>query len=129
MSLLQNIWKYFTGESKALVPQVEWTLADALAVVRNTEIALASFNAHVALAGGVLQCGYSYKDLDIIIYPSKTRKTYSWASMKEQLTRCDIDFTGPNECADHSKYGDDKFVCVGHLDGKRIDFIVLEFMP
>lgn len=125
MSLLQNIRNFFTGEYRALVPQVVWTLADALTVVRNTEIALAPFNAHVALAGGVLQHGYSYKDLDIIIYPSKTSKEYSWFAMKEQLMRCGVTF-GVYPCADHNKYGDNKFVCVGHLDGKRIDFIVLE---
>lgn len=46
-----------------------WTLEDGLAVVRSLQPLTRQFNYHVALGGGVLNQGYSDKDLDLYFLP------------------------------------------------------------
>jgi hypothetical protein len=46
-----------------------WTLEQALALVRSIQPACHSFNYHVTLGGGVLNQGFSSKDLDLFFLP------------------------------------------------------------
>lgn len=46
-----------------------WTLEDALAVVRDLQFKALQCGYHLALAGGVLNKGYSHNDLDVIVMP------------------------------------------------------------
>ena len=51
------------------LPRHKWYLADALLLVRKLQAAVWPLGWHVALGGGVLNHGYSDKDLDIYVLP------------------------------------------------------------
>lgn len=46
-----------------------WGLSDALALVREIQSQIHALGFHVCLAGGVLNKGYSEKDLDLVFVP------------------------------------------------------------
>lgn len=46
-----------------------WTLDDALKVIREAQPIIKEFNYHLALAGSVLNNGFSNNDLDIVALP------------------------------------------------------------
>ena len=47
----------------------EWTLDDALRLIRDLQPSIRKFQYHVVLGGGVLNNGYSVKDLDLYFLP------------------------------------------------------------
>lgn len=49
--------------------QPECKLEQALKLIRETQETVKSFGYHICLGGGVLNLGYSYKDLDLYIIP------------------------------------------------------------
>jgi hypothetical protein len=55
--------------SPSIVPEIIWTIGQAIALVRDLEPHLAEVGWHVALAGGVLLRGESAHDLDLVVYP------------------------------------------------------------
>lgn len=55
---------------------VLWTLDDALPVVRSLNIALSEVGWCVALGGGVLNKGWSYHDLDLVLVPFDSTKAH-----------------------------------------------------
>jgi hypothetical protein len=54
--------------------EVIWTLADALPLLREVQTVVQPFGYHVGLAGSVLTKGFSYNDMDMILYPASTAR-------------------------------------------------------
>lgn len=52
-----------------------WVIADALALVRELQPQLHAIKWHVALGGGVLNKGESYKDVDLYFMPFSDTET------------------------------------------------------
>lgn len=52
------------------VREIVWTLADALPLLREVQAAVEPLGYHVGLAGSVLTKGFSYNDMDMILYPA-----------------------------------------------------------
>jgi hypothetical protein len=107
-------------------PQLQWTLDQAIDLVRQLELKLKRVynHYHVALGGSVLHKGFSNKDLDIIIYPHKTtHQGINWMkSALRQFGLVEISDRG----AVHSGYGDDKDVIQYEYQNKRVDIFFLE---
>ncbi len=68
-----------------------WTIEDALMWIRRMQPELSSVGYHVALGGGVLNKGFSMKDLDLYLLPFEMRHDMSASdqqalSVMERLT-------------------------------------------
>lgn len=63
-----------------------WEIIEAVALIRELEIALSDVGLHVALNGGVLTKGGDRKDLDLIIYPDKA--PVEWDEVMNSLDQC-----------------------------------------
>ncbi len=55
--------------------RTEWSLDSALALIRSIQPELHTRKYHVALGGGVLNKGVSYKDLDLYMFPFNGAET------------------------------------------------------
>lgn len=102
-----------------------WSLDEAVKTVRWLEPKLAEIGFHVALTGGVLFKGQSFKDLDLMVYPNN----YSFAnwtpSMFDEVWFKLQDWLKAersDSCAGTSQIRDDKDVRWLSARGKRIDF-------
>jgi len=100
-----------------------WTIGEGIAYVRKLEDHLHDKGFHAALSGGVLWKGSSTKDLDIILYPH-TSDTCSFYHNLEPLMEGMID--GPWKEVDHEEYGDAKLVMKAKVNGKTVDFFLLQ---
>lgn len=56
-------------DTNSLAVPTKWTLEDALALIRALQPMCRKFNFHLALGGGVLNNGFSEKDLDLYFLP------------------------------------------------------------
>jgi hypothetical protein len=56
------------------VKNVVWTLADALPLLREVQAAVEPLGYHVGLVGSVLTKGFSYSDMDMVLYPASTTR-------------------------------------------------------
>lgn len=111
---------------------LSWTLEDGLAVLRSLEGLLSTVGFHVALAGSVMRCGRSEKDLDVIVYPHRApcRDFSPVATALEQMG-----FTRVRTASEMRKYWSEKNLLLTYdhkhvevwldNDGRRIDFICL----
>jgi hypothetical protein len=71
MASLEQLLAELDAHSAAL----PWTLEDALAHVRDIQLSTRKFGYHLTLGGGVLNNGYSEKDLDLFFLPLDDSKT------------------------------------------------------
>lgn len=58
-----------------MTQQTEWSLGAALELIRAIQPELHARKYHVALGGGVLNKGVSYKDLDLYMFPFNGAET------------------------------------------------------
>ena len=105
-----------------------WTLDKALQLVRNLQPHLMAVGWFAALAGGVLNKGYSEHDLDLVFVPMKT-ESMDLGSLHQALHFAGWERTHTaNMMQEHWKTKgspDGKYVEVYRtLDGKRVDAIV-----
>lgn len=99
-----------------------WFLDDAITLIQNTERFARQAGCHLGLTGSVLFLGKSYKDLDIIVYPHKTRcfnDSIFWTLIKEGGIK-------KVTAKPHHLYGDDKEVWQCEYKRKRIDIFILK---
>lgn len=114
------------------LPRHSWYLADAQLAIRDLQQLLWPLGYHIALGGGVLNHGYSDKDLDLYVLPTYREPgcdgdnarvlavldTY-FGSGAQGLGAGSLDGTWPHDCFDTScKYEDSK--------GRRIDVFVVK---
>lgn len=99
------------------VSQPKWDLITGIALARKLELLAIPINCHIALGGGVLQRGYSYKDLDIFVYPRKVAEKHL---PPEEILK----IFGVTEIRKFEFYSD-KVVFTGLVDGRRVDFFFL----
>lgn len=59
---------------ESLAVPTRWTLEDALTVIRPLQAEIKKFHYHLCLGGGVLNKGYSEKDLDLYFMPLDRKK-------------------------------------------------------
>ena len=96
--------------------EIKWDLIDGIALARRLELLAIPMNCHIALGGGVLQRGYSKKDLDIFVYPRKaSKKTLLPAEILRVFEATDI-----KQVNYHFDDGKTVFSC--KIDGRRVDF-------
>jgi len=105
-----------------------WTLDKALQLVRNLQPHLMEVGWFAALAGGVLNKGYSEHDLDLVLVPMKTDST-DIGSLHQVLHFVGWERTHEaEEMREHWKAKgspDGKFVEVYRtVSGRRVDVIV-----
>lgn len=97
-----------------------WTTFEGIVLCQSIERIVTPLGYHCALGGSVLTKGSSEKDLDIFVYPHKTREGDQPAeirsALESQLRISDWDKK------EHTAYGDDKEVYATQWEGKRIDF-------
>jgi hypothetical protein len=109
-----------------------WTLDNGLALVRAIQPKIRQFNYHVAIGGGVVNRGFSTKDLDLYFLPMQDAQSIA---LRAYLVTC----FGPEFCLGGGPegesyvqpqdvllaYGPDPVWVAGrftyHFDGKRID--------
>lgn len=102
-----------------------WNFSEGLDWCCQANKILSKYNIHTALTGSVLFIGYSYKDLDIVMYPHKTSQ--SCLSIYEICDILNLKFKEERTQV-HMKYneGDEKKVFfVETYSGKRIDIFFL----
>jgi hypothetical protein len=63
------------AELEAPPASLPWTLEDALVHVRGLQLFTRKFGYHLTLGGGVLNKGYSAKDVDLFFLPLDDNKT------------------------------------------------------
>jgi len=75
-----------------------WALNEALALIRRIQPLVRPFNYHLAIGGGVLNKGYSTKDLDLYCIPFSERGPDSDGLRAFFVTEFGPEFTlgGPN---------------------------------
>jgi hypothetical protein len=97
-----------------------WTLEEGLAVVRTLQPVARSYGYHVALGGGVLNRGYSKKDLDIYFLPLESGPSHA-----ERLAVWLQDFFGDKHPS-FIGYGPSLFTykLTFNSDHKRIDVFI-----
>ena len=66
---------------------IVWHLQDALLLVWDIQETTRLFGYHVALGGGVLNRGYSTKDLDLYFLPLCNENDHDPAALKAELVR------------------------------------------
>lgn len=102
-------------------PRHAWYLADAQLLVRKLQAACWPLFHHVALGGGVLNHGYSDKDVDIYILPNYRPKVVHADLLGEVIEAISdvigapplINMKAKSDTHDDDKTADD-FVAVGH---------------
>lgn len=62
-----------------------WDLNEALEFIRKQQPTFHEMNAHIALAGSVLNKGYSDKDLDIIVMGMHNNKEFDYQNIINYL--------------------------------------------
>jgi hypothetical protein len=103
---------------------VIWDLVSAINLARDVEIIAEQNGLHIALAGGVLKKGYSFKDLDLLVYPHKAGGEFHVDYFIESFNRKGfskwkrVDWTTP--------YGDNKIIFTTDYNGKRVDIFFLQ---
>lgn len=105
-----------------------WNRSSALSLIWRLQPKLMENGWFVALAGGVLNKGYSGHDLDLVAVPMKTHAT-DLQKLHEVLVSCDLERTHDAETMrEHWKSKgspDGKYVEVyKNIEGKRVDIIV-----
>lgn len=95
-----------------------WTFMEALAEVTRLEPIANKHGLHIGITGGVLYKQTSTKDLDLIIYPHQTCKTYNFDGFLKEISSNVID------ASDHHE-DDEKKVYTCTVNNKRIDFFCL----
>lgn len=71
------------------------TMDEGIAILRHIERIVSEFGAHAAITGGTVFYGSSDKDVDIIIYPHKTKIAYDKYAIIEAI--CDNSISPPTE--------------------------------
>lgn len=107
-----------------------WTLEEAVDVVRTIQTLSRDFGYHVALGGGVVNEGYSEKDIDIYFLPLDGDE---YDPLRGELDGWLEEIFGPLvdiTPADNPKYSTPAFSqyrrkVMGDIDGKRVDIFVL----
>jgi hypothetical protein len=103
---------------------IRWTLEQGVEFIRKLEPVVESLGYHVGLTGGVLYRGNSTKDLDVIVYISKTTVG---GSPNAVLNKLNADFgmiIEPRSCY-HKE--DSKLVFRATLpDKRRIDLFFMQ---
>jgi len=97
----------------------------AINIAREVETFVSNHGWHVALGGGVMKRGFSENDMDLIVFPHKTREEYPAPDVLVKRL-CEAGVLGDPKFRDHSAYGDDKIVykCVaGELGNVLVDLI------
>lgn len=106
----------------------DWTMDEAVRLIRVLEPMAAKRGFHIGLCGGVLQKGRSEKDVDLLLYPDCTAIPGDYAGLKKDWASLGIAMThsAAQMKALWVKQGvrDGKHVEVFRLkDGRRIDLI------
>lgn len=63
-----------------------WTLDQALTLIRDIQPGLKPLGYHVALAGGTLNAGRSFKDLDLVFIPLTNDEAPSVDALRDHLS-------------------------------------------
>ncbi len=99
-----------------------WNMEEALLFIRNLQPVVKKYNFHLALAGGVLNNGYSVKDLDIICMgmhndlPNRT---------KDMISKFEVDYNAVlNTTEEYVMQG--RLLYKMNLNGKVIDLFLYE---
>lgn len=112
-----------------------WTLDGALALVRDIQPSIKPFQYHVLLGGGVLNKGYSEKDLDLYFLPfGDTGTPVDLPRLKDYLSirlgtpaplgyTADVDHAYPPD----PTYGENRFTYI--VANKRIDVFIVAGTP
>lgn len=97
-------------------------LVEAVKIARHFEAVFVDYGIHVALTGSTLYQGCSYKDVDLVLFPHKTKETgpVDKVAVIKALQRLDI---RQWELRDHLDYGDEKTVIKCWFDGVTVDLI------
>lgn len=107
-----------------------WTMQSALELVRALQPMLHEVRHHIALGGGVLNKGKSFKDLDLYVLPMGGPRTpISTDNAAVDAVLCDVmDYEAP--IGDSETYGDRQQPAMRARDrytfeGKRVDVFVV----
>jgi hypothetical protein len=98
-----------------------WTLDEALDFVRAHQPTFWALNYHVALGGGVLNNGRSYKDLDLIVMAMCNSKPNNYAGLVELLAQFGAE---QQEGDPEYEQMEIRQLFKGTVDGKPIDWFV-----
>ena len=106
-----------------------WNLDDALTIIRKIRPTLQAVGWELALGGGVLNRGWSDKDLDLVAFPT-TSEEYARSYLHEALVAAGWKRTHTvkqmHAFWEKTGVGDRKWVEVYRLpDGRRVDVISL----
>lgn len=97
-------------------------LVEAVKIARHFEAVFVDYGIHVALTGSTLYKGWSEKDMDLVLFPHKTKETglIDKVAVILAFQRLDIKQW---ELRDHHDYGDEKTVIKCQFDGVTVDLI------
>lgn len=97
-------------------------LVEAVKIARHFEAVFVDYGIHVALTGSILYQGFSHKDVDLFLFPHKTKETgcVDEVAVIKALERLDI---RQWKFRDHRNYGDEKTVIKCQFDGVTVDLI------
>lgn len=103
--------------------RTKWTVENGIAVIRQLQNTAHLCGYHLALAGGILNRGYSAKDLDIMVLPMGSLGQ-KWETFKieiEQTLNITVDNLS-DSYPDETAAGRAVYVAMNHPNG-RIDFL------
>ena len=104
----------------------EWSIEQALPIVREIEKEVRVFNYYTALTGSVLHNGSSIKDLDIMLMPLSgdcVRDMDKVVLFLREKYRS-LEYRPPDFVTDKEYNDDSRLFLIGSLGDKRIDFFV-----
>lgn len=104
-----------------------WKLGEALALIKSIQTRIKKLGFHVCLAGGVLNVGYSQKDLDLVFLPLWNDKQ---PPVEPLLTYLYIALGQPKEGEEETSHKPNPFTPYRHQEGlydegKRIDIFIV----
>lgn len=107
-----------------------WDLDQAQILVRNLNIALKTFDVHVALGGGVINRAWSAHDVDLYVLPVFKGRPYQWGVIDSILD----ELVGPveEEWANSNQPSSKEGKCFREqvarrtADGKRADVFIVD---
>lgn len=102
-----------------------WTLDSAVALVRELHSKLVEKGCTIALGGGCLHKGFSYKDVDIIIHPLECKHesvmNFKFEPIQECLYELGLTYKRNAHIAEYSE----RNVQIWEYQGKRVDIFFM----